>query len=421
VLIRAEAEAMNKPRRYSDDELIRFLDDLESDRVERKETFKGDVPERARQAVCAFANDLPNHNQPGVLFIGARDSGEPSFCPITDELLLRLSDMKTDGNILPLPALTVEKRTLKGADMAVVTVLPSDIPPVKYQGRIWIRTGPRRALASAQDERILNEKRRWRDQSWDMHPVTSASLEDLSRVCFEEEYLPKVFAPDILAANNRSYEERLASCRMIVSTEDTTPTLLGLLTIGKKPQDFIYGAYVQFARFGGVGLSDPVLDEAKIDGRFIEMIVQTEYKFKAHNRTRVDTADAPARVTHDYPHRAFQQIFSNALMHRNYEGTNSPVRVYWYDDRVEITSPGGPYGEVTVENFGSPGKSDYRSPGIAGVFKSLDYVQRYGMGIQIARDEMRRNGNPPPEFDVDQSFVVCKLRRRSQPSRVLKP
>lgn len=135
-------------RRYSDQELLALLDSLESDRVERKESFRGDVPKKARQAVCAFANDLPNNNEPGVLFIGAKDNGEPSGLLVTDQLLLALADMKTDGNILPLPVLSVEKRMLKEAEMAVVTVMPSDMPPVKYDGRIWIRTGPRRSIAN---------------------------------------------------------------------------------------------------------------------------------------------------------------------------------------------------------------------------------------------------------------------------------
>ena len=99
-------------KRFSDTELEALLNDLESDLAERKQSFKGDTPKKARQAVCAFANDLPNYNQPGVLFIGAKDDGTPSHEPITDELLRSLADMKTDGNILPLPVLSVEKRKL---------------------------------------------------------------------------------------------------------------------------------------------------------------------------------------------------------------------------------------------------------------------------------------------------------------------
>ena len=120
-------------KRYTDKELENLLDDIESDLTERKESFKGDSPKKARQAVCAFANDLPNHCKPGVLFIGVDDTGKPASHPITDELLRALADMKTDGNILPLPSLSVEKRTLKGIDTAVVTVMPSDMPPVKFE------------------------------------------------------------------------------------------------------------------------------------------------------------------------------------------------------------------------------------------------------------------------------------------------
>jgi ATP-dependent DNA helicase RecG len=87
---------------YTDAELEAMLADLESDLPERKEAFSGDVPTRVREAVCAFANDLPDHRRAGVVFIGARDqTGEPSGLAIMDELLLRLADVKTDGNILP--------------------------------------------------------------------------------------------------------------------------------------------------------------------------------------------------------------------------------------------------------------------------------------------------------------------------------
>ena len=230
---------------YSDAELLELLDDVESDRVERKRSFKNDS-EKARQAVCAFANDLPDHNKPGILFIGAEDNGMTSSITVDDELLKNLAHMRDDGNILPMPVINVEKRILKGSQMAVVTVMPSDIPPIRYKGQIWVRVGPRRALAGAQDERILNEKRRHKDLPFDLQPVPRASLDDLSKGIFENEYLQAAFAPDVLKENNRTYVERLASCKMIVSPEDATPTILGILTLGKIPQDYIPGAYVQF-------------------------------------------------------------------------------------------------------------------------------------------------------------------------------
>src|ERR1700730_11110506 len=189
---------------YTDAELERMLADIESDSVERKEALAGDAPTRVREAICAFANDLPDHRRAGVVFIGARDDGTPVGAPITDGLLLQLAAMKSDGNIVPPPTMFVEKRTLRGVDVAVVTVIPADAPPVSFSGRIWIRVGPRRGIATAQDERILSEKRRFRDRTFDAHPVASASLSDLSRSRFEEEYLPAAVARDVLAANERS-------------------------------------------------------------------------------------------------------------------------------------------------------------------------------------------------------------------------
>src|SRR2546421_9345648 len=140
----------------TDQELETLMKDLESDAVERKESLAGQAPASVRKAICAFANELPDHRKPGVVFIGARDDGSCAELAITDRLLLMLADMKTDGNILPIPSMSVERRRLAGCEVAVVIVQPSDAPPVQYKGRIWIRIGPRRAIASAQDERILD-------------------------------------------------------------------------------------------------------------------------------------------------------------------------------------------------------------------------------------------------------------------------
>lgn len=204
---------------YTDQELERMLGDVESDLVERKESFRGDAPTTVRETVCAFANDLPDHRRAGVVIIGARDDGTPSGLVVTDQLLLQLADIKTDGNILPPPSLTVEKRRLLGAEMVVITVLPADSPPVRYRGRICIRIGPRRGIASAQDERILNEKRRYRDRPFDVQPVMSASLENLDQVRFESEYLLAAVPLDVLEANDRSSAQRLAATKMVVSVD----------------------------------------------------------------------------------------------------------------------------------------------------------------------------------------------------------
>jgi ATP-dependent DNA helicase RecG len=398
---------------YTDEELEALLADIESDFAERKESWKGDATEKGRQAVCAFANDLPDHRKAGVLFVGAKDDGTPSGLEITDELLRTLSDIRTDGNTLPPPSIVVEKRILRGAEMAVVTVQPSDAPPVRYRGRIWIRIGPRRSVATAQEERILNEKRRYRDIPFDVQPIPSCDLSALSRVMFEQEYLPNAVAPDILAANDRSYEEKLASCRMIASVDDPTPTILGILVLGVSPQDWIPGAYIQFLRIAGTGMSDPIQDDATITGALGQVVRRIEEKIDAHNRSAVDitTTDRERRIT-PYPRVALQQLIRNAVMHRTYENTNAPVRVYWFDDRIEIINPGGPFGSVTRENFGRPGITDYRNPNLADAMRVMGFVQRFGIGIQTAKAELKKNGNPELEFQIEPMTVLATVRRQ---------
>jgi ATP-dependent DNA helicase RecG len=397
---------------YTDAELEAMLADLESDLTERKESFSGEASTKVREAVCAFANDLPGHRSAGVVFIGARDrSGDPSGIAITDELLLRLADVKTDGNILPPPSLTVAKRRLRGAEMAVITVEPSDSPPVRFRGRVHIRIGPRRGIASAQDERILTEKRRARDRPFDVQPLPSATLADLDRVRFEHDYLPAAFAPDVLQANDRTVEQRLAVTKMIDAADSAVPTVLGMLVLGKETRRFLAGAYIQFLRIAGEGLGDPVVDELAVDGPVSELLRRIDQKLESHNRTSVGiTGGAREERRSLYPIAALQQLVRNAVMHRSYEATHAPVRIYWYDDRIEIANPGGPFGIVSVDNFGEPGVADYRNPNLAEAMRVLGFVQRFGFGLAIARRALEENGNPPLELKVQPSHVTAVVR-----------
>lgn len=398
--------------RLSDDELAALAADLESDRVERKESFKGDAPEKIRQAVCAFANDLPGHQRAGVVFVGIGDDGQLMGLPIGDELLRNLADIRSDGNIQPIPSLSVEKRDVRGTEVAVITVLPADAPPVRYKGRTYIRTGPRRDLASHQDERILNERRRHHNLPFDLQPVLFATLADLSRSRFESEYLPGAFAADVLEANHRSYEERLSACRMIESVGKPFPTVLGSLVLGQQPRDLIPCAYVQFLRLDGTELDAPIVDEAAIDGHLGEVLSRLDDKIKANIATVVDFKSAATERRHaSYPVAALQQLVRNAVMHRSYEATNAPVRFTWFADRIEIINPGGPYGIVTRENFGQPGVTDYRNPHLAEAMKVLGYVQRFGVGIATARRLLAENGNPPPEFEPRDTHVLVTIRK----------
>ena len=393
----------------TDQELEALLGDLESDRVERKASLSD--TDKIRQAICTFANDLPNHQSPGVLFIGVNDDGSCAGLPITDERLRTLADMRSDGNILPVPSMTVQKKVLGGCEMAVVIVHPSEAPPVRYKGQVWIRVGPRRALANPDDERRLTEKRRSRDLPFDVRPFALAGIEDLDLDLFERAYLPASVAADVLLENRRPVDQQLASLRLVAI--ENAPTVLGLLVLGKDPRSFLPGAYVQFVRFDGATLTDPVRDAADFSGPLPELIRLVEEKLEAHVESARDFTSGPVEIQRpEYPIVALQQLSRNAILHRNYEGTNAPVRVSWFSDRIELLSPGGPFGQVNKANFGRPGITDYRNPHLAEAMRNLGYVQKFGVGIKLARKAWEENGNPSVEFQVEDTYILAIVRRR---------
>ena len=400
--------------RLDDQELEKLLEDGENFRVEFKKELSEGVLRDIRRAVCAFANDLPDSRLPGILFVGVDDRGQPVNLNITDELIRQLADIKYDGHIVPLPSMQVEKREILGSDVAVVTVMPSDSPPVRHRGSSHVRIGSRRGIATAQDERILNEKRRALDIPFDIQPVPTADSSALNQYQFENEYLPRAFSAETLEENERSLNERLAATKMVASAEEPIPTVLGLLTLGTSPRDYILNAWVQFLRIDGTELSDDVIDEEEISGDLALVVRRIDEKMRAHIHTRVDltTTDTEIRSP-SYPLVALQQISRNAIMHRTYENTNAPVRITWFNDRIELQSPGGPFGSVTQENFGQPGITDYRNPNLAEAMKTLGFVQRFGVGIASARKALVDNGNPELRFEVNDNFILAIIEGKN--------
>ena len=105
-------------------QLRTLMADPESDRVEKTTSTKN--TDKFGEAICAFANDFPDHRRPGYLLVGVDDDGQASGLVATDELLRTLGDLRSNVNIEALPVMIVGKHTVDGGDVAVVEVMPSD-------------------------------------------------------------------------------------------------------------------------------------------------------------------------------------------------------------------------------------------------------------------------------------------------------
>ncbi len=388
------------------EQLQEMLTDIESDRIER--TISTNDTDKFAKAVCAFANDFPNYRLPGYLFVGVHDNGSLSGLTVSDQLLQNLGALRSDGNIQPLPAMTVVKFTLPEGDIAVIEVQPSDLPPVRYKGQVWLRVGPRKAIANEQEERILSERRVSFARSFDASPCPESSLQDLALGLFEA-YRREAVDPEIISANHRTLEEQLASLRFY-DLHRNCPTFVGLLMFGKNPRFFLPGSYVQYLKLPGTQLTDVPEDQAEISGDLLSVLRELDGRIKTTNQTNMKSV-SPLRekLLPDYPEQAIRELLMNAVMHRNYDST-SPIRFYWFSDHIEIQSPGGLYGEANRENF--PTRNSYRNPIIAESMKGLGFVNRFGYGVQRAQSLLEQNGNPPAEFEFDAHTVLVKMHRR---------
>jgi ATP-dependent DNA helicase RecG len=388
-----------------EDELNRLLAVAEADRIERTTSIRD--TDKFSEAVTAFANDLPNHRLPGYLVIGVNDDGTPSGLAVTDQLLQNLGGLKSDGNIQPLPSLNVAKFSLPGGDVAVVEVLPSDLPPVRYKGRVCVRVGPRKAIANQQEERILTEKRIAHARTFDALPCFGSSMDALDTGLFQTTYLSQAVAPEVIAENNRDLATQLGSLRFYDSGRQC-PTNAGILLFGKNPLQWLPGAYVQFLRLEGSALTGEILVEKSLSGDLLTVLRALESLVGLHIESRpVAVSALRERQAVNYPRVALRELLMNAVLHRSYE-SNTPIRFYWFSDRVEIQSPGGLYGEASPENF--PNQNSYRNPVLAEAMKALGFVNRFGRGVLRAQEALKQNGNSPAEFQFDAHYVLALIR-----------
>ena len=379
------------------EQIIQLITSGESDRVER--TVSVSNTDKFSEAVCAFANDLAHHKKPGYLLIGVKDDGTLSGLNVTDTLLKNLGALRSEGNILPPPVIHIEKFSFPDGEVAVVEVQPSFFPPVRYKGKVWVRIGPRKAIANEAEERILIERRQAGVTTFDSCPMSAASLNDLDMELFKHQYLPKAVDEDTLNGDKRALSDKMASLRLY-DTALNCPTVAGVLLLGKNPEYFLPGAYVQYVRFAGIGREADILREVKFSANLITMLNKLDGFV---DTSLVERKPIPVSVLREeqvlnYPYWALRELVMNAVMHRDYQ-SNMPIRLYQFDDRIEIMNAGGLYGNARPENF--PNVNDYRNPIVAETMKVLGYVNRFSRGVSRVNEELQGNGNGKAVFNFD--------------------
>ena len=375
------------------DDLQQIIAQHEQDRVEFTTSINN--RDKHREAICAFSNDLPGHGEPGYLIIGLKDDGTSSKLEVTDQLLLQFASYRSDGQIQPTPHLSVHRVAHPDGndDVLVVKVIPHSLPPIRYKGRTCIRIGPRKDYATIEEERLLIERRAHHFRTFDVSPALEVGVDRINLSEFSS-YRQAAIAPEVIAENQRPLEVQLAALRCYNLKHDC-PTNAGVLLFGSDPLDLFPGAYVQFVQYGGKDKDGEILAEKTIAGNLMQQLnLLTSFLEGRYTQRPISVSMLREKTVYDYPPQALRELALNAILHRDYDST-SPVRIYEYEDRIEISNPGGLYGESAID---FPTITAYRNPVIAEAMFNLGYVNRYGRGVIRAKSAMSTNGSPDLVF-----------------------
>ncbi|MDP9120357.1 MAG: putative DNA binding domain-containing protein [Acidobacteriota bacterium] len=386
----------------------------EGERVEWKQSAR--QSEELLRAACALANDLGNSRRPGYLVIGkARDGalvGVERDLVKRDEEQQKLTNRLTSTKLFPSPVFSVEAVDEQGVPLLIVRIEPYPVPPVVTVGgdTVWVRKGNTTRKATESDLVRLRERRPERYQPFDYRPLSGATLGDL-RLAFLQEMYRAARGDDRDAESFPDLERWLTKKELGRAVEGIwTPNAAALLLFGESPQSFLPGAAVEFVRYGGTDVDAGVVLRKAATGTLSDQLEAIWAQLSA-NLAQIPEPESGIRTPYgpEYPLDALKELARNLVQHRLYEGTHAPGRVEWFEDRIELSNPGGPFGQASEGEFGS--HADYRNPTITRWLVELGYVEQLGRGIRRVRKTMAQNGNPELEVEVD-GFTRLVVRRR---------
>ena len=406
------------------EELIRLADEIcrlktETQTVEVKAARYG-CPARLYDTLSSFSNQ----DSGGVILFGIdEDSG---FQPVGVYNLNDLQKKVTEQcNQMSPPVRTVfTTAEYNGCSICCAEIPSLDVAerPCFYKGSgkvrgSFVRVGDADLPMTDYEIYALESFRRRRHD--DERPVERASLSMLNADKLQAYMLQmKIDRPGFSSLTlDQSYE-------MLAITRNTVPTLAAVLNFGIYPQGYfpqlaVIATVVPGMEIGEVS-SDGArfLDNKRIEGTLSDLLEQS-LAFCRRNmkvKTVIDAETAMRRDQTEYPMEAVREAVLNALIHRDYsiytEGT--PIQINFFTDRLEIHSPGGLYGRMTVEDLGVA-RPDLRNPALAAMAEFLLKTENRYSGIPTIRREMAAAGLPAPVFRNGRNeFVVIFYNRKEE-------
>jgi len=200
----------------------------------------------------------------------------------------------------------------------------------------------------------------------------------------------------------------LVNTLKVVKKEDgeLRPTHAGLLFFGKDPSEYIPQNEIRIARFRGVTRIE-FIDSQEIKGPFYKMLDEVEAFFKRNTRLASKIVEFKRVDIPEYPYEAIREAVINAIAHRDYTRRGAPIIISIFDDRVEISNPGGLLPGLSIKKL--EGMHESRNKKICAIFHHTLDMEKFGTGIRKMKRLTKEHGLSEPEFCEEGDFFVVRF------------
>jgi ATP-dependent DNA helicase RecG len=357
--------------------------------------FKRTVPQKVKdltEEVCSFANA-----NGGFILIGVDDDNRIVGCEIDNAK--RSAIYNSIGEIDPALHFNMYPRDVDGKTVWVIDIPNSKQKPHFYGGSTYIREGANSLKVTKVDE---------------IREIFKSN----NQIFYDEAPAPKVqFYEELDADNLREFRQEAGYSNSIsdeqilenlqVFNEDGIPLRGGVLFFNREPEKYYFHAVIRCVLFKGTN-KIMIIDDKTFGGPLIQQYKKAMQWLQSKLQlSYVIEGAGPRKEVWEIPMAVFKEAIINAIAHRDYYEHGATITIEMFDDRVEITNPGGLL-PIVAKNFGR--KSLSRNPLIFGLLTRMHLVEHIGSGIPRMEYEMCKVGLPKPIFETEGMFTVTFMR-----------
>ena len=348
--------------------------------------FKRDLssPRNFLKTLVAFANTAGGRlvfgvdDQKNIVGIDQPLDEEERLCSlVADAIAPRL--------VPNIEFITVEDKTLLTVEVFLSGLRPHYIKADGPENGVYIRLGSTNRQA---DRELIAELRRSAEGiSFDELPMPGLSIDDLDLETAREMF-----------GQERSLgENELHTLKLVTQDQGKlVPTKGAILLFGKERERHFSDAWVQCGRFVGRDKAD-IFDHAELHDHLPQAVDSIMLFLKKHAMRGADFSEFRRKDVWSIPLGILREVVINALVHADYSQRGAPIRVAFFDDRIEVENPGMLLPGMTVEDM-KQGISKIRNHVIARVFRELNLIEQWGSGMPRIFREARELGLPELEI-----------------------